>query len=283
MAMRQFSSMFYFTARVKCSRMRELDWISGPFFRVESATHASEAMTMNESLIVTGLVLQCIAAALQTWNVLHPDQPKTVGHGVVIDVAEFVSERERWFHGGSFLFFVVGFVSQVVGLFVTRPRGAVSGGSMIHFFFASGVPGCLAALVIFSILYVIACVRIKPMHATFEPRGLGSFEPILARYTRLSELVISLATGSIVLLGGSSIFRSGGKLPSTYGSPLVLLASSVVFAVLFLALCNYSYEEWQHHNNYSHHRYRLNVALGFAALIAFAVGYVWLGFGLVHN
>lgn len=95
--------------------------------------------------------------------------------------------------------------------------------------------------------------------------------------------MVGLATGSIVLLAGSSIFRSGGKLPKTYGSPLVLLAFSVIFAVLFIALCNYHYEEFQHHNNYSHHKYRLNIALGFAALVCFSAGYLWLGFALVSD
>jgi hypothetical protein len=154
---------------------------------------------------------------------------------------------------------------------------------VLRFVSSPGVPGCLAAVGIFVILYIVAHLAIQPGSFTFEPRGPGSFEPILTRYTRLTELIISLATGSIVLLGGSSIFRSAGKLPSSYGSPLVLLASSVVFALLFLALCNYRYEEWQHHNNYSHQRYRLNVALGFAGLLTFAVGYVWLGFALVSN
>src|SRR2546430_12477399 len=51
------------------------------------------------------------------------------------------------------------------------------------------------------------------------------------------------ATGSIVLLAGSSVFRSDGKLlPKVYGSPLVLLAMSVVWAVLFVACVNYYYE-----------------------------------------
>jgi hypothetical protein len=157
--------------------------------------------------------------------------------------------------------------------------------AMLRFFSSPGMPGCLTAIGVFVLLYIGSCLRIKPGHATFEPtgRGQGSFEPILARYTRLAELVIGLATSSIVLLAGSSVFRSAGKLPIGYGSPLALLASSVVFAVLFLAFCNYSYEEWQHHGMYSHHRYRLNVALGFTALLVFAVGYVWLGFALVSD
>jgi len=162
-------------------------------------------------------------------------------------------------------------------------QSRIRGIPVLRFLSSPGVPGCLAAIGIFVVLYIVACLTIKLGHYTFEPRGPGSFEPILARYTRVTELIISLATGSIVLLAGSSIFRSAGRLPANYGSPLVLLASSVIFAVSFLAVCNYSYETWQHHGTYSHQSYRLNVALGFGALFAFAVGYVWLGFALVRN
>jgi phosphoglycerol transferase MdoB-like AlkP superfamily enzyme len=152
------------------------------------------------------------------------------------------------------------------------------------FLFSPGVPGALTAIVIFLMFYTIAWTNTKPSNSyTFEPRGPGSFEPILARYSRLVEFIVGLATSSIVLLAGSSIFRSAGKLPKAYGSPLVLLASSVICAVLFIALCNYHYEEYQHHNNYNHHKYRLNVALGFSGLVCFAAGYLWLGFALVRD
>src|SRR6266851_4494425 len=130
-----------------------------------------------------------------------------------------------------------------------------------RWFSTPGVPGFLCGIGIFLALYVIACLRTKGNYTyTFEPRGPGSFEPILARYIRLVEFVVGLATSSIVLLAGSSIFRSAGKLPKSYGSPLVLLAMSVICAVLFIACTNYNYEEWQHHGTYSHYRYRLSLA-----------------------
>ncbi len=160
-------------------------------------------------------------------------------------------------------------------------------GSIVRFLSVPGVPGCLTGVAIFLVLYGIAWRTIKPENYTFEPSGRlpGSFEPILARYQRLAEFIVGLATGSIVLLAGSSVFRSGsaGKLPHGYGSPLVLLATSVIFSVLFIAWLSYNYEHWQHHGTYSHHRYRLSVALGFAGLLCFAVGFVWLGFALVRD
>ena len=146
--------------------------------------------------------------------------------------------------------------------------------------------GCLTGIGIFGLLYLAAWRLIKalPNGYTFEPQGRpGSFEPILARYSKLAELIIGLATSSIVLLAGSSVFRSAGKLPKAYGSPLVLLAVSVIWGVVWLAWTNYHYESWQHQETYSHHRYRLSVAFGFSGLLCFAVGYVWLGFALVGD
>jgi hypothetical protein len=147
-----------------------------------------------------------------------------------------------------------------------------------------GMPGLLTGIGIFLVWYAIAWKSIKPcLTYSFEPRGPGSFEPILARYSRLTEFIVGLATSSIVLLAGSSVFRSGGKLPKVYGSPLVLLALSVVCAVMFIACSNYNYEEWQHHGTYSHHRYRVSLALGFSSLLCFAVGHCWLAFALVRD
>lgn len=42
----------------------------------------------------------------------------------------------------------------------------------------------------------------------------GAFEPFLAKYIRAAEFIIGLATGSIILLVGSSTLHSqGGRLP----------------------------------------------------------------------
>jgi len=66
-----------------------------------------------------------------------------------------------------------------------------------------------------------------------EPQGrAGAFEPLLQKYLRLAELIISLATGSIVLLIGSSFLHGrDGRLPPYYAPPLLVLATSVLTAV----------------------------------------------------
>src|SRR5690242_8244227 len=69
-----------------------------------------------------------------------------------------------------------------------------------------------------------------------DPDGrMGAFEPFLLEYMRHAEYVIGLATGSIVLLVGSSALHGrGGRLPWFYASPLLLLALCVVYGVGFM-------------------------------------------------
>ena len=151
----------------------------------------------------------------------------------------------------------------------------------MHILSISGVPGLLTSVGVFFVLYIWQCFAIPSGNYTFEPRGPGSFEPALLRYSRLTEFIVGLATGSIVLLAGTSIFHSNVRLPPLYGSPLVMLAMSVVWLVLFISCTTFFYEDWLHHPEiYTHRRYRLIVAFGFSGLLSFAVGYLWLGFTL---
>ena len=112
---------------------------------------------------------------------------------------------------------------------------------------------------------------------TFEPQNEPkSFEPRLANYIRAVEFLLGLATGSIVLLVGSSALHPNGKLPWVFASPLIVLAFCVVYGVLFMVLMIYNYEEFLHHNNYSRARYVRSQGLGFSSLSCFCLGYLWL-------
>jgi hypothetical protein len=164
---------------------------------------------------------------------------------------------------------------------------------MLRFFWSPGVPGIVVGLVIFVVCYAFAMLVIEPLKNgagyPIDHSGPRSFEPGITRYTRLVEIQIGLATGSIVLLAGSSFLHPvgnlpAGHLPTSYGSPLVLLAMSVVLSLLFISVFSYSYEETLHDANfYKHNVFRLVTALGFSGLLCFAVGYVWLAFALVST
>jgi hypothetical protein len=87
-----------------------------------------------------------------------------------------------------------------------------------------------------------------------------------------------------VLLAGSSVLRSGGKLPWLYGSPMVLIRFSVIYGVFFMALLNFFYEGFlQHRQSYAPWKYRLVNIAGFSALFTFAIGYIWLAFVVANG
>jgi hypothetical protein len=109
------------------------------------------------------------------------------------------------------------------------------------------------------------------------------YEPIMNRYIRLAEFMIGAASGSIVLIVGTSALRGqGGKLAWFYASPLLLIAASVVYGVGFMACQILTYEEVLHGNPHTANNCALNETLGFSSLICFVVGYIWLVFATTN-
>src|ERR1043166_10212981 len=103
------------------------------------------------------------------------------------------------------------------------------------------------------LVWLVAYIRTGPGQFTFDPPGQPkAFEARLANYVRAGEFIIGLATGSIVLLVGSSALHTGGHLPWFYASPLVLLSLSVIYGVLFIGLLIFDYEAWLHNRSEEH-------------------------------
>jgi hypothetical protein len=110
-----------------------------------------------------------------------------------------------------------------------------------------------------------------------------AYEPILARYIRFAEFTIGLATGSIVLIVGSSALHGqGGHLAWFYASPLLLLGGSVLYGLLFMAAQLVTMEEVLHGNPHTAFGYALNETLGYSSLICFLSGYIWLVFAVTN-
>jgi hypothetical protein len=130
-------------------------------------------------------------------------------------------------------------------------------------------------LAVWGILY---SRRKKVQFYNLDPKGKeGAFEPLLQKYLRLAEFMIGLATGSIVLLVGSSVLHGkDGHLPTFYRPPLLLLAGSVLFGLLFMAFLILSYEEWQHQDRHTAKAYVSIEASGYGSLLLFVIGYLWL-------
>lgn len=143
-----------------------------------------------------------------------------------------------------------------------------------------GFSGLLTGSGVFVGLLSLACQLTPRGNFTFDPKNQkGAFEPRLAVYMRAGEYIVGIATGSIVLLVGA--LRSGGHLPWRYASPLVLLAFTVIYGVLFMVMLAYNYEMFLHGNAYTWLRYVRNQALGFSALACFCTGYTWLVIAII--
>ena len=143
--------------------------------------------------------------------------------------------------------------------------------------------GLLVLLLVLLLCSVASILKIQKRRWRFEAHGPGSFEAGMTSYLRVIEIIIGLATASIVLLGSSSALRVAGQLPGRYGSPMVLLAMSVIYLVLFIAMFVYIYEQTKHKPEfYTHHKYRLLTVLGFSGLLCFALGFGWLVYAFVY-
>src|ERR1035437_5508258 len=139
----------------------------------------------------------------------------------------------------------------------------------------SGGNGLIVAVLIFPALWTaIYCTKEHDAY-NLDPEGIrGAFEPFLSKYLRISEFIIGLATGSIVLLVGSSALRGTiGRVPPEYASPLFLLASCVGYGIGFMVWLTYHYEEYQHGAKHTKIAYTLSLTLGFSSLLCFFVGY----------
>ncbi len=137
-----------------------------------------------------------------------------------------------------------------------------------------GIGGLIVGFAIFLATGAYSYFSLGPGPFNLDPLGKpGAFEPFLAKYIRLGEFVIGLATGSIVLLVGSSAFHGqGGRLPWFYASPLLLLALCVVYGIAFIAWLIYDYEEYQHGNPHTRLHYAISLTLGFSSLLCFLFG-----------
>jgi hypothetical protein len=154
-----------------------------------------------------------------------------------------------------------------------------------------GFHGIVAGISFFFSIWLLAWIMVeRPKGKTllkglitnhsfnFEPpEEKGAFEKLLSNYFDIAKVVLGFASGSIVLLVGSAAFRSGGRLSEAFASPLFLLALCIFYGVLFMVLTMLDYEAYRHKTKrYTRLKYSRNQAFGFACLLCFCVGYMWL-------
>jgi hypothetical protein len=99
----------------------------------------------------------------------------------------------------------------------------------------------------------------------------------MAKFLRLAEYMTGIATGSIVLIiGSSALHGQGGRLPWFYASPLILISVSVIYSLSFMAYQILTYEDVLQGFPHTAIQYTINETLGYSSLICFVVGYLWL-------
>ena len=141
-----------------------------------------------------------------------------------------------------------------------------------------GFTGLVLGPVIFGAIFFARNSGRKNVAYNLDPQGVpGAFDALLTKYIKAAEFIIGIATGSIVLLVGSSalrieggtISRHAGSLPWFFASPLLLLGWSVMFGVAFIVWEIFSYEEYQHGNPHTKKIYsnERGVGLHFAQLL----------------
>jgi heme/copper-type cytochrome/quinol oxidase subunit 3 len=144
-----------------------------------------------------------------------------------------------------------------------------------------GLAGIITGACLF--LLPLSVLRLFILKADFydmDAKGKGgAFDPRLANYLDIAKFVLGLASGSVVLLVGSTTFHEGGPrlLPASYASPLYLLTLSVIWGIFFMVLETLDYEAYQHTpNSYTGFKYSRNTAFGIGCLLCFLFGYAWL-------
>jgi hypothetical protein len=152
---------------------------------------------------------------------------------------------------------------------------------MLHW---PGISGSVTSLVLPVVIFAICYLTRKFPVYELEPEGTpGAFELFLQKYLHFAEYLIGLATGSIVLLVGSSAFHGqGGRLPWFYASPLIILAASVVCGLMFMGWLILNYEEHKHGTPHTALRYSFSLTFGISLVVLFVVGYIWLIFVVTH-
>ena len=156
---------------------------------------------------------------------------------------------------------------------------------MCSLFQFPGLAGIATGLLLIAFLWVLACALLPGGPFDMDIKGeKGTFLPLFNTYMDIAKFVLGIVSASIAALVGATVFSSNNRGTAlslkTFASPLYLLASSLVWGVLFMSLLAYFYEDYRHNlheeSTYTRRKYATIQALGFGCLLCFAFGYCWL-------
>lgn len=145
-----------------------------------------------------------------------------------------------------------------------------------------GFSGNVVGVFLAGLMWWLVSKRTPKAESFCVERQPGEFKEILTFYLQIGGILVTLASGSLVFLVGSSLFKNG-QLSWLLASPLFLLAQAVLYVILFMVFMTLNYEHFKHdRSTYTRPKYVRNQALGFAGVLCFCAGYLWLIFVLTN-
>ena len=143
-----------------------------------------------------------------------------------------------------------------------------------------GFAGIAVSICVFAVIWGFTAIKVGKGPFNMDAHEeKAAFEPLLSNYLDIAKFVLGIASGSIVLLVGSSALHVDKGLPTTFASPLFVLAFCILYGVLFMFFLMFDYEDYRHRigqSTYTRIKYSRNTALGLSALVCFCTGYAWL-------
>ena len=139
-----------------------------------------------------------------------------------------------------------------------------------------GFSGLMAALILL-IAWVVSYSGKKYVSYDLDPKGvIGTFEPILARYLRIAEFIIGVATPGQSCSSGFVIIAREVVLALGLRFPVAALGMQRNLRCQFMACLIMNDENVRHGNPHTPARYALSETFGFGSLGCFCAGYIFL-------
>src|SRR5690242_7337653 len=96
-----------------------------------------------------------------------------------------------------------------------------------------GFSGNVVGVFLAGLMWWLVSKRTPKAESFCVERQPGEFKEILTFYLQIGGILVTLASGSLVFLVGSSLFKNG-QLSWLLASPLFLLAQAVLYVILFM-------------------------------------------------
>jgi hypothetical protein len=146
----------------------------------------------------------------------------------------------------------------------------------------NGWQGVVVGLLVLVISWTIVSKRIAKDYVPRFDEKDRSFETLLTIYLDVTKFIVGLAAGGIVLVVGSFALQHDCRSNRDFAAPLLLLAMSIIYGLLFMPLLVLNYESFKLGKGHARRQYIRNRVLAYSGLSCFCIGYTWLIFVATH-